>query len=344
MTLTLPSPTRHDPALSPALRWGVVGTGVADAFVGALHAHTGQRAVAVTARDADRTAAFAARHGIDRVHGSVEALCADPQVDAVYVSTPHPLHHRHALTAVAHGKHVLVEKPLAMSAAEAREVLQAARAAGVLAMEAMWTRYLPQSDVLRQVLADGMLGEVHLVVADFGFPAPDDPAHRLWNPALGGGALLDAGVYPVSFAESVLGPLDLVSAVGRARAGGVDERAHLQLSSASGAVAQVSTSLVTSLPTQAAVAGSQGVARLAAPFFTPTTLEVTVGAWAGAASARFVDDRFATPHEGMCDEAQAFARYVGEGRLESPVHDHASTVAVLEVLDAARAAVADGTV
>ncbi len=161
----------------------------------ALHAHTPQRAVAVTSRRPERAAEFAARHGIATVSGSVEALVADPGIDAVYIGTPHPLHLEQALAAIAHGKHV--EKPIAMSAAEARTMTEVGRAAGVLVMEAMWTRYLPQSDIVRQVLADGLLGGVTVVLADFGFAAPPDPTHRLWNPELGGGALLDAGVCPI---------------------------------------------------------------------------------------------------------------------------------------------------
>ena len=160
------------------------------------------------------------------------ALVEDPDVDVVYVATPHPLHHAQALAAIAAGKHVLVEKPIAMSArrGRARSPTPAAPPAS-WCMEAMWTRYLPQSDVLRQVVADGLLGDVRLVRADFGFVVPVDPTHRLWNAELGGGALLDAGVYPIAFASSVLGPPTSVAAVGSLAPTGVDERADLLLAS-----------------------------------------------------------------------------------------------------------------
>jgi len=125
----LPAPRLIDPAAVPALRWGVIGTGIADQFVHAIHTHTTQRAVAVTARDTTKTRAFAERHGIARTHDSVDALVADPEVDVVYVATPHPLHREQALAAIAAGKHVLIEKPIAMTAAEAREILDAGRAA-----------------------------------------------------------------------------------------------------------------------------------------------------------------------------------------------------------------------
>ncbi|MCJ1698077.1 Gfo/Idh/MocA family oxidoreductase, partial [Rathayibacter caricis] len=140
MTVTLPAPRPIDPGSVPELRWGVIGTGIAARFVHAIHAHTTQRAVAVTARDAEKTRAFAQEHGIPTVHDSVEALLADPEVDVVYVATPHPLHRDQALAAIAAGKHVLIEKPIAMSAREAEQITDAGRAAGVLVMEAMWTR------------------------------------------------------------------------------------------------------------------------------------------------------------------------------------------------------------
>jgi hypothetical protein len=175
MNATLPKPRLIDPASVPAFRWGAVGAGwIVSKFTQALHAHTAQRIRAVATRSPSRAAAFAAEYGIDRVHQSVEALVADPGVDVVHVGTPHSSHHAVALRAIAAGKHVLVEKPFALSASEGAEIADAARAGGVFAMEAMWTGHLPQSDVIRQLLADGAVGDVDLVMADFGFIAPFD--------------------------------------------------------------------------------------------------------------------------------------------------------------------------
>ncbi|MBW4041573.1 MAG: Gfo/Idh/MocA family oxidoreductase [Acidobacteria bacterium] len=335
MPLTLPTPRVVADDAVPALRWGVIGTGIAGSFVGALHAHTRQRAVAVTARDAARTAAFAAEHGIPAVLPSVEALVTSPDVDVVYVATPHPRHREQALAAIAAGKHVLVEKPIAMSADEAREILAAGRAAGVLVMEAMWTRYLPQASVLRQVIADGLIGDLRLVVADFGFVAPADRSHRLWDPALGGGALLDAGVYPISFASSVIGPLTLRSASGTVEHG-VDSGAALALTGRDTTSALLATSLVASLPVEAQVMGSAGRVKLLSPFFGPTGIELRRGGLGEEEVAAWRDDRFATLHEGLSDQATAFASYVAEGRVESPLHSHDETVQVMAVIDAAR--------
>lgn len=339
MSLTLPTPSLPDPTAVPALRWGVIGTGIAGKFVHAIHAHTEQRAVAVTARDRVKTEAFAAEHGIARVLPSIEALVADPEIDVVYVATPHPLHREQALAAISAGKHVLIEKPIAMSADEAREITDAGRAAGVLVMEAMWTRYLPQSDVMRKVLADGAIGDVRLVTADFGFTMPYLPEHRLWDPVLGGGALLDAGVYPISFASSVLGAPTEIVAKGDSGPGGVDVSADLLLSYSSGARAFASTSLQTALPVTAAVLGSRGRIEIGSPFFGPSSISVTIGGFGSSETATFTDNRFEAVHDGLGYQATALASYVAEGRVESPVHTHDDVVGVMHVIDVARAAI-----
>lgn len=340
MPLTLPTPRFIAPDSVPALRWGVIGIVIADRFVEALHAFTGQRAVAVATRHPEKAAEFAAKHGIPTVHASVDALVADPEVDAVYVATPHPSHREQALAAIAHGKHVLIEKPIAMSAAEAREITDAGRAAGVLVMEAMWTRYLPQSDILRQVLAEGTIGDVNLVIADFGFSAPVNLDHRLWSAELGGGALLDAGVYPISFASSVLGAPSRVQAVGVTLDNGVDLQANLSLSYATGQTALLATSLSTCMPIEAQVLGSKGRLKVLRPFFGPTGIELTVGQFDGAEVATWHDERFPTMYGAMSDEAVAFASYVAEGRTESPIHPHAEVVSVMDTIDQARAQLA----
>lgn len=340
MPLTLPTARQIAPESVPVLRWGIIGTNIAARFVAAMHEFSTQRAVAVTSRRPEKAAEFAATHGLATVHASVAELVADPGVDAVYVATPHPLHREQALAAIAHGKHVLIEKPIAMSAAEAREICDAGRRAGVLVMEAMWTRYLPQSDVVRQVLAEGLLGDIHLVLADFGFAAPPDPTHRLWDPALGGGALLDAGVYPISFASSVLGAPSHVHAVGTVLANGVDLQAQLSVTYANGGRALLATTLETCMPIEAQVLGSKGRLKVLSPFFGPSGVAVTIGQFDGAEVTTWKDERFPTMYGGMADEATAFASYVGEGRTESPIHPHDEVVAVMDTIDQARAQLA----
>src|SRR4051794_29290830 len=188
------------------VRFGIIGTGgIARAFATDLAAVEGAELVAIGSRSQESADRFGEAFDVPHRHASYEALVADDEVDAVYVATPHPLHAENALAAIAHGKHVLVEKPFTMNAAEARRVVEAARAAGVFCLEAMWTRFLPHTLAIRRLLADGALGQITTVVADHGqFFAPD-PAHRLYAPELGGGALLDLGIYPVSWAHLLHG-------------------------------------------------------------------------------------------------------------------------------------------
>ena len=247
-----------DPMDAPPLRWGVLAPGqIAGSFVDAMSRHTRQRLVAVGSRSLERAQAFAAAHGADRAYSSYEELVADPEVDAVYVASPHSEHRAQALLAIAAGKPVLVEKAFTRNAAEAQEVADAARSAGVLAMEAMWTRFLPQTDVIRQLLADGVLGEVITVLADHGQSFEPDPAGRMFNPALAGGALLDLGVYPVSFASFVLGNPDRVLSTGSLTDTGVDAQVSMVLTTGP-AQAVLNTTLLAKTPTTASISGSAG--------------------------------------------------------------------------------------
>ena len=336
MTVVLPSPRMIEVDSVPTLRWGIIGTGIAGPFVRAMHLHTTQRAVAVAARNPEKTRTFAREHAIEVVYDDASALFADPSIDVVYISTPHPQHHRLALEAIAAGKHALIEKPIAMSAAEAHEITDAGERAGLLVMEAMWTRYLPQSDIIRQLLADGALGQVNAVDANFGFSAPYDPEGRMWNKDLGGGALLDAGVYPISFASSVLGAPTSITAKGTLTSTGVDATAGLLLEHSDGSVALVATSMVTSVPTTATIMGSLGRLDVVSPFFGPTGLEVRTGSLGQEQTVAWRDERFDVLHDGMADEIVAFASYVAEGRTESPIHPHHEIVSVMNTIDEAR--------
>ena len=193
-SLTLPAPTVLDPATAPGLRWGVISPGhIAGQFTATAHRATASRVVSVVSRSLERAEAFAAEHGIERAVDSVEQMLAAGGLDAVYVASPHAQHHALTRPVLEAGIPVLVEKAFTLNTAEARDLLDLARAQGVFAMEAMWARFLPQYDVLRQVLASGMLGEIVEVAADHGQTFPADPSHRMFAPELGGGALLDLG-------------------------------------------------------------------------------------------------------------------------------------------------------
>ena len=188
------------------IRWGILGTGkIASRFANDLRQLGDAEVVAVGSRSQSGAEAFAERFGIAQRHGSYAELADDPEVDVVYVATPHPAHYEDAMLAIRAGKSVLVEKPFTLNAAQARDLVAAARASGVFLMEAMWTRLLPTVVEIRELLSAGVLGDVRTVTADLGIRFPKDPESRIFAANLGGGALLDLGVYPVSFASMVLG-------------------------------------------------------------------------------------------------------------------------------------------
>lgn len=330
----LPASRVPDPADAPPLRWGILSTGgIAAAMVQALQANTRQQVVAVGSRSAGSAAAFADRFGIDRAHGSMEAMLADDEVDVVYVASPHSEHHRQTLAVLAAGKNVLVEKAFARNAGEAADMVAAARAAGVTAMEAMWARFLPQADILRQLLADGALGDPVTVIADHGQYFDPDPQHRLFAPELAGGALLDLGVYPISFASMVLGAPAAVTARGRTAFTGVDGQVSLLLETSSTANALVDTTLFAATPTTATVSGTVARVELSGPFYAPGTLTYVHR----TGSRLSFDGGPIRGHLGLAYEAAHLAQLVADGHLESPVMPLDETVSIMATLDEARA-------
>ncbi len=313
------------------VRWGVVGTGgIASAFVADLRLVEGAEAVAVGSRAQQSADRFAAEHSLGRAHPTYEALVTDDEVDVVYVATPHPGHHAAALMAIEAGKAVLVEKPFTMDAAEAESLVTAARDRGVFLMEAMWARFVPWAVRLRELLADGTLGDVREVIADHGQWFPLDASHRLFAPELGGGALLDLGVYPVSFASMVLGTPSRVTAVSDPAFTGVDATTSMLMQYAGGAHAVLTATLSAAGPTTAAVVGTDARVLVDGPFYTPGGFTLT--------RRDGTSERFDQPVEGrgMWCEAAEVVRCLREGRLESDVMPLDETVAIMATMDEVR--------
>lgn len=323
----------EDPRSAPPIRWGILGAGgIAGAFADAVRAHTRAQVVAVGSRDRTRSERFATAHHIPTTHIGYRDLVEDPQVDAVYVATPHSEHRAHALLAIAAGKHVLVEKAFTRNVAEAQEVLDAARAAGVFVMEAMWTRHLPHVAALHQVLDSGEIGEVVTLHADHGQYFAFDPSSRLYDPALAGGALLDLGVYPVSFAHDLLGVPDTVRAVGTLTETGVDGQVAMVLGYGERTQAVLHTTLWSKTPTTAAISGTEGSILVEGSFYAPTSFRVQ------RRDGRTWTFDQPTQH-GLQYEAAEVARRVAAGETESPRMTWADTLAVLRTLDEVRAQV-----
>jgi predicted dehydrogenase len=320
----------------PALRWGVIAPGgIATAFAQAMLAHTDQRLEAVASRSLDRSEAFAARFGIPRVHAGYEALVADPDVDVVYVASPASFHVELGMLALDAGKHTLIEKPLATTAADARMLVDAARSRGVFLMEAMWTRYLPQSAVIRTLLADGVIGAPRGVFASLSQAIPADPGHRLYRPELGGGALLDMGIYPVQLDAMVNGSPSRITAVGGEASTGVDAYATLVLNHGDSVQSTLMTSMIARSDSAATIFGADGRIEITGPHHTPTALTLLGNDLFGP-RLHWVDPTGMRLYDGLSWEATALARFVGEGRTESPLHTLDETVSILETIDEAR--------
>ena len=318
----------------PALRWGILAPGrIARSWASAVREHTDQRIVAVASRDLARAQAFAAEAGAERAYDSYAALLTAPDVDVVYVASTNELHREHALAVIAAGKHVLVEKPIGCSAAEAREIATAARAAGVFAMEAMWTRFLPQTDVLLRLAESGALGEIAIVAAEFCASFDRERSARVFAPTLGGGALLDIGVYPISFGRFLLGPSDsLVVSGTTTHPEGVDARSVIVQEYASGARSIATTALDASASQLARVIGSAASIEFCEPFFMAGSFDLVTG----EGRARYADPNGIRGHAGLCYQASAVAAHIAAGRTEAPEWPLDESIAVLQVIDEAR--------
>ena len=322
------------PLADRPVRWGILGAGgIADTVARDIAITEGNVVHAVAARDADRAAQFASRFDGCVSHDSYEALVTDPDVDVVYVSTTHPHHKAHALLAIQAAKPVLIEKPVCLDADDACEVLAAAKRAEVFAMEAMWMSCNPLIQTALQLVGSGEIGEVRGLRSEFGLGIPFDGTHRLYDRANGGGALLDIGIYPVTFAHLFLGRPDAVHTTGVLAPTGVDETVSMVWSYDGEPRAQLWCSVPLAAPNQAAIFGTRGWIAVEMPAHRPSGLVLHTDE-----KHLRIDDPLAGQGTGYGPEIEEVARCLREGLLESPVVPHADTIAVLEILDDARAA------
>lgn len=313
-------------------RWGILATGnIAARFAEDLRLLPDAELVAVGSRTAESAELFAAKHGAERAYGSWAELAADPDLDVVYVATPHSAHHEAARTCLDAGRAVLVEKPFTLDLASSTELVDTARSRGVFLMEAMWMRCNPIVRRVLELIGDGAIGTVTSVRADFGIGGPFPPESRMRARALGGGALLDLGVYPLSLAHLVLGVPDHVRAWAKISPEGVDENTGIVLGYDSGAVATLSCGIVGATPVTATIGGTAGRIELPGPFFRPGSVTLhRDGAEPEAIPTELVGN-------GYQYEAAEVQRCLTEGLLESPLVPHAATLEVMGLLDDVRA-------
>jgi predicted dehydrogenase len=328
----LPRPRTPDPKIAPTLRWGILGPGwIGQRFTAAMRKHTSQAIVAVGSRSASRAEDFAHQWDIPKTYGSYDNLLSDPDVDIVYISTPHVEHRGCALAALAAGKHVLVEKPLGINESQAAEVFAAARESGLFAGEAMWTKFLPKFDVIRQVIDDGVLGPIYTVLVDNGERFTTD--HRIYDPALLGGPMLDMGIYPVSFAHWVLGEIDDVCAAGQAANAEVNGQFSAVLTHVGGNLATINTTIRCDTPRQALIAGEDAYVSIDGPYYQPGPFHVVPR---GHDALTFADE--AHGHEdGLHFAAVEAARRIADGERQSAIHPPSAVLATLRAMDRIRA-------
>ncbi|MBL7699153.1 MAG: Gfo/Idh/MocA family oxidoreductase [Chitinophagaceae bacterium] len=317
------------------IRWGILGCGsIARKFAADLALVKNAKFVAIGSRSKENAQLFAKDFPVPHIHDSYEALVANPEVDVIYVASPHSHHHEHTLLCLEHGKAVLCEKAFAVNHRQAKEMISAAKEKHLFLMEAMWTKFLPHYEKMISFTNSGNLGEINSVLINFGFrPRTPVPA-RLFDPELAGGTILDIGVYNVFIAMSILGRPDEIDAHMKPAGTGVDEQCSVLFRYKNGAMAQLFSSFIAHLPTEADINGSNGRLRLTSRFYAPeSTLE-------------FYPDRmdskqlvpFDKPLEGWgyYYEAKHVSDCLQKGLKESPVMTHENTLVMMQVLDEIR--------
>ncbi|GAB2519161.1 Gfo/Idh/MocA family protein [Paramicrobacterium agarici] len=314
-----------------ALRWGILAPGgIARTFTKDLQLN-GFAVTAVGSRSLERSRAFAEEFGIERAHGSYEELVADPEVDVVYVASPHSLHAAQATLALEAGKHVLVEKAFTVTEDEARALVDLAAKRGLVVLEAMWTRYLPHMRRVREIIADATLGEIVAVTADHTQNITVGPEHRMMDPHLGGGALLDLGIYPISFVVDVLGLPDRLTATAQLTDTGVDAQVSAVFSYSSGAMATTFSSLRGAGPNQASIIGTDARIDIDRVWYTATSFRTTTTA--GDVLEEFTSE---VNGRGMHYQALELERLVAAGDLAGSILPPRESADIMGLLDEVR--------
>ncbi len=326
--MTLPSPRLVDPSSVPSLRWGIIGPGsIAEAFATTVLANTNQRIVAVASHTPGRAQAFASKYSIPTHLSKYEELVARDDVDAVYIANQPNDHFSAAMLALTAGTPILVEKPFTKNVEEAQTIFAHARRLGLLAMEAMWTRYLPQVDVARQLLESGAIGEPRMILSDF---CQDSRAsERMWRKGHGS-PLWDMGIYPIALCQMVLGEPSRIEARGIVLDDGMDAEANVYMSYAGGARATFTVSGLVDAPLHAVISGEEGLIEFGEPYIFPTAVGLA-GKGIGAPTSWWTDDSSIRRHAGLAYQVTAFADYRGRGLLESPLQSHDDSIACLRV-------------
>jgi predicted dehydrogenase len=315
---------------SEKFSWGICGPGgIARAFAQDLTLMQGHTIGAVGSRSLENAQKFATTFG-GTAYGSYEELVADPTIDAIYVATPHPAHHDNVILALNAGKPVLCEKPFSVNAVQAQSMIDAAAHNGVALMEAMWARFLPHYAKVREIVESGVLGPILSIHADHGQRLADQGIARLIEPDLAGGALLDLGIYPVSFAHMILGTPAQITSTAVMTDKGVDAQTSMIFTYQDGAQAVLTTTMIEQTPCRAVVAGLNGWLEIDRTFYNPAAMRVVL------------NDGTTTEYpntykgHGLREQAEVFKQLVRSGKLESEILTWKATVEIMTTLDTVR--------
>jgi predicted dehydrogenase len=317
--------------MSTDFRWGILASGgIAQAFARDLSYFNNHIVAAVGSRSLESAQAFAIEFPGCTAYGSYEELVNDPTLDAIYVATPHPYHVSNTVLALNAGKPVLCEKPFTINAHEAKQMKAAADVNGVALMEAMWARFLPHMHKVREILASGVLGEIWAVEADHGQRLSDYANPRHWEPSLGGGALLDLGIYPISFAHMVLGKPDSITSSATFTDKGVDASSTAIFSYKSGAQAILTSNMMVSTPCRATICGTQGKIEIDRTFYNPASMRVIMH---DGTTTEYPNDY---KGHGLREQAKEFERVVRSGAMNSPILTPDESIEIMGSLDEIR--------
>jgi dihydrodiol dehydrogenase / D-xylose 1-dehydrogenase (NADP) len=316
--------------MNKVIKWGIMGPGgIAHKFVKSLKCIEDAEATAVGSRSKDRADEFARQYGIARSYGSYKELANDKDVDIIYVATPHSAHYECALMCLKAGKAVLCEKSFTMNSTEAEKLICTARESSVFLMEAMWTRFLPSMVKVRELLTKGVIGDIRMVKADFGFRSAWNPESRILDPLLGGGALLDAGIYPISFASMILGSHpSKITGLAHIGTTGVDEQFSAVLGYDEGRLAVLSGAIRTALRNEAWIHGTDGYIRIP-DFFMASKFELRI---------QDTTEQFNIPYlsTGYTYEATEAMRCLRENRLDSEIMPLDESLEIMRIMDSLR--------
>ena len=312
------------------IRWGILGLGkIANSFATDLQGVAGSELYAVASRSQEKANEFGAQHKATKCYENYEDLAKDPQVDAVYIATPHVRHHQDTLMCLKHGKAVLCEKPFAMNLSQVEEMIAAAKEHNVLLMEALWTRFMPHFNFVKEELATGKYGAVKTLTADFCFDAPFDPEKRLFNKNLGGGSLLDIGIYPAFLALATLGKPESISAKAKIGKTGVDEETEMTFEYASGTRAHLASSFKIKTPSLATFICEKGMIVMHGQFHRQDKVTTIL-------DGIKVEHNFNYTAKGYNFEIQHFAELLSRDQKESPVMTYDFSRLLISTLDEVR--------